>query len=180
MSLGTVYYWETGKSPWSKIVSLVDPTSTTVEFDSPYRVDYTHEGSKYQLRYEGFGMLEGFPYHCESLATGKQVSCDMQLFEDEGLRWVKSFNIPAGTVVDYHTQNSQGALQAVVKALEEEVMYHPADLQACEAAGLEVVDYTNSLPTLAQWVDPSVIGDAPTTGLEVKVIVGDIKEVMPK
>jgi hypothetical protein len=180
MSLGTVYYWETGKSPWSKIVSLVDQTSTTVEFDSPYRVEYTHESSKYQLRYEGFGRLEGFPYHCENLDTGKQVSCKMNLFEDKALRWVKSFNIPAGTVVDYHTKNSQGAAQAVVKALEEEVMYHPADVQACQAAGLQVVDYTSSLPTLNQWVDPSVIGAAPTTGLEVKVVVGDLKEIQPE
>ena len=99
-SLSTYYVWETGPEAWNKLTVLVANDDSSVKFDPPMAVKYTHSGTKsnsgksydnatFYLEYGGHGDLWGVPSFCVDTKTGEKVSCA----NDGTTRWVPEFVI---------------------------------------------------------------------------------------
>jgi hypothetical protein len=163
-ALSTFYTWETGADDWNKLTVLVGSDNSSVKFDPPMLVKYTHsgtgsnsgksyDGASFYLEYGGFGDLWGVPSFCVNAKTGEKTSCS----NDGSTRWVNEFVIQAASLV---TQVTDGTTEYVVKPLEiEQTMKKASSATACTDAGLTLGGL--SLPTASGYSDPS-IGKKPT------------------
>ena len=176
-ALSTFYTWETGADDWNKLTVLVGSDNSSVKFDAPMMVKYTHSGSSsnsgksyndasFYLEYGGFGDLWGVPSFCVNAKTGEKTSCS----NDGSTRWVNEFVIPATSLV---TQVADGTTEYVVKPLEiEQTMKKASSASVCTSAGLSLGGV--SLPDSTSWSDPA-IGDVPTVTGPPLVVGGEKK-----
>ena len=179
--LDTFYVWQTGTDDWQKLTVLVDSDNTSVTFDPPMIVKYTHSGtssnsgknyndSSFYLEYGGFGDLWGVPSYCVSTTTGEKTSCADT--SQGNVRWVNEFVVPATTVVTL----AGGTTEYVVKPLEIEQTMPEASGEAsdCTGAGLSLGGV--SLPSASDFVSPvSDIGTKPTVTGPPKIVGGEKK-----
>lgn len=156
--LDTFYIWQTGTDDWQKLTVLVDSNNTSVSFDPPMIVKYTHSGTSsnsgknydnasFYLEYGGFGDLWGVPSYCVLTKNGEKADCaDADLGTT---RWVNEFVIPATSIV---TQ-AGGTTEYVVKPLEvEQTMPKTSSTSVCTGAGLSLGGV--SLPDVSEFVSP--------------------------
>jgi hypothetical protein len=176
--LSTFYVWETGPSDWQKLTVLVDSDNTSVSFDPPMIVKYTHSGTSSNsgknydnaslyLEYGGFGDLWGVPSYCVSTTTGEKTNCG-----SSGTRWVNEFVVPATSVVTL----AGGTTEYVVKPLEIEQTMPEASNGTTDCTGANLSLGGVSLPDSSEWVDPvSIIGTIPTVTGPPKIVSGEKK-----
>jgi hypothetical protein len=158
-SLSSFYTWETGTKDWQKLTVLVASDNTSVKFEPPLSVKYTHSGtgsnsgksydnSSFYLEYGGFGNLWGLPSFCISRKNGDKVSCA----NDGSTRWVEDILIPAYGDV---TQTADGSTNYIVKPLEiEQTMKKASSASVCKNAGLAFGDI--SLPDSSGYTKPDM------------------------
>ncbi|MBC8259912.1 MAG: hypothetical protein H8E38_12905 [SAR324 cluster bacterium] len=173
-SLSTFYTWETGANDWNKLTVLVGSDNSSVKFDPPMMVKYTHsgtssnsgksyDGASFYLDYGGFGDLWGVPSFCVDVKTGEKTSCA----NDQSTRWVNEFVIPAASLV---TQVKDSSVEYVVKPLQiEQTMKKTSSVSVCTDAGLSLGGV--SLPDSSNWTDPD-IGTKPTVIGPPSVVAG--------
>ncbi len=157
--MSTFYVWETGPKSWNKLEVLVASDNSTVKFDPPMNVKYTHSGtssnsgksydnSSFYLEYGGFGNLWGLPSFCINRKDGEKVSCA----NDGSTRWVEDILIPAYGDV---TQTADGSTNYIVKPLEiEQTMKKASSASVCTDAGLAFGDI--SLPDSSGYTKPDM------------------------
>ena len=179
--LDTFYIWETGAQDYQKLTVLVDSDNTSVTFDPPMIVKYTHSGTSsnsgknyddasFYLEYGGFGDLWGVPSYCVSTATGEKTDCAET--SQGNVRWVNEFVVPATTVVT----EAGGTTEYVVKPLEIEQTMPEASGEAsdCTGAGLSLGGV--SLPSASDFVSPvSDVGTKPTITGPPTIVGGEKK-----
>jgi hypothetical protein len=173
--MSNFYVWETGPKPWNKLEVLVASDNSSVKFDPPMNVKYTHSGTgsnsgksfdnaSFYLEYGGFGNLWGLPSFCISRKTGDKVSCA----NDGTTRWVDEIMIPADSIA---TQTKDGSTHYMVKPLEiEQTMKKASSSSVCTAAGLSVGGM--SLPDSSGFSDPTDIGIKPPVSGPPAVVAG--------
>jgi hypothetical protein len=175
-ALSTFYTWETGIKDWQKLTVLVDTSdNSSVKFDPPMSVKYTHSGTgsnsgksydnaSFYLEYGGLGDLHGIPSFCVNKKTGVKGSCN------DNSRWVNEIVIPAGSLA---TQVKNGTTEYVIKPLEmEQTMQMTSSPSVCTGAGLSLGGVT--LPDSSDWIDPE-IGAKPTVTGPPLVVSGEKK-----
>ena len=159
----------------------MDIDNTSVSFDPPMIVKYTHSGtssnsgknyndSSFYLEYGGFGDLWGVPSYCVSTSTGEKVDCAAS--SQGTTRWVNEFVVPATTVVT----EAGGTTEYVVKPLEIEQTMPEASGEAsdCTGAGLSLGGV--SLPSASDFVSPvSDVGTIPTVTGPPTIVSGEKK-----
>jgi len=179
--LSTFYIWQTGTDDWQKLTVLVDSDNTSVTFDPPMIVKYTHSGtssnsgknyndSSFYLEYGGFGDLWGIPSYCVSTSTGEKVDCAAS--SQGTTRWVNEFVIPATSIATL----AGGTTEYVVKPLEIEQTMPEASGEAsdCTGAGLSLGGV--SLPSASDFVSPvSDVGTKPTVTGPPTIVSGEKK-----
>jgi len=171
----TYYRWETGPNAWKKLTVLVDSSdNSTVNFDPPMSVKYTHSGTTsnsgksydnttFYLDYGGFGDLWGIPSFCIDKKTGEKASCAA----DQSTRWIQEFVIPATSMV---TQTKDGSTHYMVKPLQiEQSMKQASSASVCTAAGVSLGEL--SLPDESRYTEPD-IGARPTVEGPPAVVAG--------
>ena len=173
-SLSTYYVWETGPEAWNKLTVLVAGDSSSVKFDPPMVVKYTHSGTKsnsgknydnatFYLEYGGHGDLWGVPSFCVDAKNGEKTSCA----NDGSTRWVPEFVIKKASPV---TQVKDGSTQYLVKPLQvEQTMRKTSSASVCTDAGLSFG--TISLPDSEPYSDPD-IGERPTVKGPPAIVAG--------
>ena len=171
--LSTFYVWETGHQSWNQLSVLVGSDNSSVEFDPPMIVKYTHSGTKsnsgksydgsaFYLEYGGLGDLHGIPSFCVNRKTGEKSNCD------DDSRWVNEFVIPAASNV---IQAKDGTTEYVIKPLQiEQTMKKASSTSTCTEADLSLG--TVSLPDSSGWVDPD-LEDKPNVTGPPSVVVGE-------
>jgi hypothetical protein len=175
-ALSTFYTWETGTKDWQKLTVLVDTSdNSSVKFDPPMSVKYTHSGTgsnsgksydnaSFYLEYGGLGDLHGIPSFCVNKKTGVKGSCN------DNSRWVNEIVIPAGSLA---TQVKNGTTEYVIKPLEmEQQMQTASSTSVCTAAGLSLGEVI--LPDSSGWTDPA-IGPKPAVAGPPLVVGGEKK-----
>ena len=172
-ALSTFYVWETGPQSWNKLEVLVASDNSSVKFDPPMMVKYTHSGTKsnsgknydsasFYLEYGGLGDLHGIPSFCVNRITGIKGACD------ENSRWVNEVVIPAASPA---TQVKDSTIEYVIKPLEmEQTMQSASSTSVCTDAGLSLGGVT--LPDSSGWNDPE-IGPEPSVTGPPSVVDGD-------
>ncbi len=173
-AFSTFYTWETGPDAWNKLTVLVDSDNSSVKFDPPMVVKYTHSDNKsnsgknydnatFYLEYGGHGDLWGVPSFCVDAKTGEKVSCA----NDGTTRWVPEFVIKKASLV---TQVKDGSTQYLVKPLQvEQTMKKTSSASVCTDAGLSFG--TISLPDSEPYSDPD-IGERPTVEGPPAIVAG--------
>ena len=173
-AMSTFYTWETGPNQWNKLTVLVDSDNSSVKFDPPMNVKYTHSGTgsnsgksydnaTFYLEYGGHGDLWGLPSFCISKKTGEKVSCA----NDDTTRWIDEIAIPAASIA---TQTKDGTTHYMVKPLDiEQTMKKASSDTACTAAGLSLGGL--SLPDVSRYSDPD-IGAKPSVSGPPAVVAG--------
>jgi len=171
--MSTFYQWETGPKSWNKLEVLVASDNSSVKFDPPMQVKYTHSGTKSNsgksydntsmyLDYGGIGELHGIPSFCVNRITGAKSNCD------ENSRWVNEVVIPAASPA---TQVKDSTIEYVIKPLEmEQTMQSASSTSVCTDAGLSLGSVT--LPDSSDWTDPA-IGARPTVTGPPSVVGGE-------
>jgi hypothetical protein len=172
--LSTYYVWETGPEAWNKLTVLVAGDSSSVKFDPPMVVKYTHSGTKsnsgknydnatFYLEYGGHGDLWGVPSFCVDAKNGEKTSCA----NDGSTRWVPEFVIKKASPV---TQVKDGSTQYLVKPLQiEQTMRKTSSTSVCTGAGLSLGGV--ALPDSGPYTDPD-IGERPTVEGPPAVVAG--------
>ena len=157
--LSSFYTWETGTKDWNKLTVLVASDNSSVKFDPPMSVKYTHSGTgsnsgksydnaSFYLEYGGFGNLWGLPSFCISRKNGDKVSCA----NDDSTRYVEDIMVPAYADV---TQTKDGSTNYIVKPLEiEQTMKKASSASVCTDAGLAFGDL--SLPDESGYTAPDM------------------------
>ena len=157
--MSTFYQWETGPQSWNKLEVLVADDNSSVRFDPPMSVKYTHSGSSsnsgksydnasFYLEYGGFGNLWGLPSFCINRKDGQKVSCA----NDDSTRYIEDIIISA---YDNVTQTADGSTQYIVKPLEiEQTMKKASSASVCTDAGLSFGDI--SLPDDSGYTAPDM------------------------
>jgi len=157
--LSSFYTWETGTKDWNKLTVLVASDNSSVKFDPPMSVKYTHSGTgsnsgksydnaSFYLEYGGFGNLWGLPSFCISRKNGDKVSCA----NDDSTRYVEDIMVPAYADV---TQTADGSTNYIVKPLEiEQTMKKASSASVCTDAGLAFGDL--SLPDESGYTAPDM------------------------
>jgi len=170
----TYYTWETGHQEWNKLTVLVAADNSSVKFDPPMNVKYTHsetgsnsgksyDNATFYLEYGGHGDLWGLPSFCISRKTGEKVSCA----NDDTTRWIDEIAIPAASIA---TQTKDGTTHYMVKPLDiEQTMKKASSDTACTAAGLSLGGL--SLPDVSRYTDPD-IGAKPSVSGPPAVVAG--------
>ena len=173
-AFSTFYTWSTGPDEWNKLTVLVDSDNSSVKFDPPMVVKYTHSDNKsnsgknydnatFYLEYGGHGDLWGIPSFCVSAKTGEKTSCA----RDGSTRWVPEFIIKKASLV---TQVKDGSTQYLVKPLQvEQTMRKTSSASVCTDAGLSFG--TISLPDSEPYSDPD-IGERPTVKGPPAIVAG--------
>ena len=173
-AMSTFYTWQTGPEAWDKLTVLVASDNSSVKFDPPMVVKYTHGDNKsnsgknydnatFYLEYGGHGDLWGIPSFCVSAKTGDKVSCA----NDGSTRWVPEFIIKKASLV---TQAKDGSTQYLVKPLQvEQTMKKTSSASVCTDAGLSFG--TISLPDSEPYSDPD-IGERPTVEGPPAIVAG--------
>ena len=141
--LSSFYTWETGTKDWNKLTVLVNTSdNSSVKFDPPMSVKYTHSGTgsnsgksydnaSFYLEYGGFGNLWGLPSFCINRKDGEKVSCA----NDDSTRYVEDILVPAYADV---TQTADGSTNYIVKPLEiEQTMKKASSASVCTDAGTD-------------------------------------------
>jgi hypothetical protein len=174
--LSTFYTWETGTQDWQKLTVLVASDNSSVRFDPPMSVKYTHSGStsntgksydnsSFYLEYGGFGNLWGLPSFCINRKNGEKVSCA----NDDSTRYIEDIMVPAYADV---TQTADGSTNYIVKPLEiEQTMRKASSALVCDDAGLAFGDI--SLPDASGYTAPSM--DAMPVVEGPPAVVGGVK-----
>jgi len=172
--LSTFYTWETGPKEWNKLTVLVGSDNSSVKFDPPMNVKYTHSGTgsnsgksydnaTFYLEYGGHGDLWGLPSFCISRKTGEKTSCT----NDGTTRWIDEIAIPAASMA---TQTKDDTTHYMVKPLDiEQTMKKASSDTACTAAGLSLGGL--SLPDVSRYSDPD-IGAKPSVSGPPAVVAG--------
>ncbi len=155
-TLNVFYTWETGPNDWNSFQTLTDSNGAVVTFDPPLHMSYTHtqtdstafdyswNGSKMTLEYNGFGDLWGIPGTCWDMDTGSEAECG------PGTRWVPAFSIPDGSTATY--KDAQGNTQtAYIKALESEKR-----MRSSTSCTQTLTQY--ELPPASKYVAPDING----------------------
>jgi len=180
---GSSYYvWETGANPWNQIAILKDTAGAAVVFDAPLQVSFTvptgaqygnFAGATMSLQYGGFGDLWGIPNECIDITTN--TACDFATTLPENQRWASLFSIPFDATTGKVTA---GTTTYLVKALDKEVRLKKELLSVCTAAGLTAPAVSSvTLPTAADWLDPSSIGAKPTfTSVPAPAVIHGVKK----
>jgi hypothetical protein len=173
-AMSTFYTWETGPEAWNKLTVLVASDNSSVKFDPPMNVKYTHsetgsnsgksyDNATFYLEYGGHGDLWGLPSFCISRKTGEKVSCA----NDDTTRWIDEIAIPAASIA---TQTKDGTTHYMVKPLDiEQTMKKASSSSVCTAAGLSLGGL--SLPDVSRYTDPD-IGAKPTVEGPPAVVAG--------
>ena len=173
-AMSTFYTWETGPEAWNKLTVLVASDNSSVKFDPPMNVKYTHsetgsnsgksyDNATFYLEYGGHGDLWGLPSFCISRKTGEKVSCA----NDDTTRWIDEIAIPAASIA---TQTKDGTTHYMVKPLDiEQTMKKASSDTACTAAGLSLGGL--SLPDVSRYSDPD-IGAKPSVSGPPAVVAG--------
>jgi len=173
-AMSTFYTWETGSNDWQKLTVLVASDNSSVKFEPPMSVKYTHSGTgsnsgksydnaSFFLEYGGFGNLWGLPSFCISRKTGDKVSCA----NDGTTRWVDEIMIPANSIA---TQTKDGSTHYMVKPLEiEQTMKKASSSSVCTAASLSLGGM--SLPDSSGYSEPD-IGAKPSVSGPPAVVAG--------
>ena len=173
-AMSTFYTWETGPNQWNKLTVLVASDNSSVKFDPPMNVKYTHsetgsnsgksyDNATFYLEYGGHGDLWGLPSFCISRKTGEKVSCA----NDDTTRWIDEIAIPAASIA---TQTKDGTTHYLVKPLDiEQTMKKASSSSVCTAAGLSLGGL--SLPDVSRYTDPD-IGAKPTVEGPPAVVAG--------
>lgn len=172
----TYYTWQTGTGQWSQSRWLTRTgNSTVVSFDPPEAISYTvpsgsgygkWAGKQLQLRFNGFGNLDGIPGHCVSNTDNTPVSCGVS-----GARYVPDFAIPDGATMMISDTNTP----LIVKALDTGLRLSKI---SCTKVSLSQPTSTATLPTSVDLHDPTssadtdYIGTEPTVTAPPKVIDG--------
>ena len=140
--LSNFYTWETGTNDWNKLTVLVAGDNSSVKFDPPMSVKYTHSGTasnsgksydnaSFYLEYGGFGNLWGLPSFCINRKDGEKVSCA----NDDSTRYVEDIMVSAYADV---TQTADGSTNYIVKPLEiEQTMKKASSASVCTDAGTD-------------------------------------------
>ncbi len=178
--LSTFYIWQTGTDDWQKLTTLVDSDNTSVTFDPPMIVKYTHSGtssnsgknyndSSFYLEYGGFGDLWGIPSYCVSTTDGSKIDCAAS--SQGTTRWVNEFVIPATSIATL----AGGTTEYVIKPLEvEQTMPKTSSTTVCTGAGLSLGGV--SLPSASDFVSPvSDVGTKPTVTGPPTIVSGEKK-----
>ncbi len=167
--LPVFYTWETGPNNWNQFTAVEDAGGAIVKFEAPLQVQYIHsetghkyDGVKFYLDYSGFGQLNGIPGICVNMDTGAPDDCSKG-GSGVPIRWVPEFSIPAGSMV------TASSTMYYAKPLEMEQRMKKDD---AGCTGLTASSYT--LPTLADWEDPS-IGEEPVITDPPAVIGGVVQ-----
>jgi len=173
-AMSTFYTWETGPEAWNKLTVLVASDNSSVKFDPPMNVKYTHsetgsnsgksyDNATFYLEYGGHGDLWGLPSFCISRKTGEKVSCA----NDDTTRWIDEIAIPAASIA---TQTKDGTTHYMVKPLDiEQTMKKASSSSVCTAAGLSLGGL--SLPDVSRYTDPD-IGAKPSVSGPPAVVAG--------
>ena len=173
-AMSTFYTWETGPEAWNKLTVLVASDNSSVKFDPPMNVKYTHsetgsnsgksyDNATFYLEYGGHGDLWGLPSFCISRKTGEKVSCA----NDDTTRWIDEIAIPAASIA---TQTKDGTTHYMVKPLDiEQTMKKASSSSVCTAAGLSLGGL--SLPDVSRYSDPD-IGTKPSVKGPPAVVAG--------
>ncbi len=173
-AMSTFYTWETGPEAWNKLTVLVASDNSSVKFDPPMNVKYTHsetgsnsgksyDNATFYLEYGGHGDLWGLPSFCISRKTGGKVSCA----NDDTTRWIDEIAIPVASIA---TQTKDGTTHYMVKPLDiEQTMKKASSSSVCTAAGLSLGGL--SLPDVSRYTDPD-IGAKPTVEGPPAVVAG--------
>jgi hypothetical protein len=173
----TFYQWETGPKSWNKLEVLVAADNSSVRFDPPMNVKYTHSGtssntgksydnSSFYLEYGGFGNLWGLPSFCINRKNGEKVSCA----NDDSTRYIEDIMVPAYADV---TQTADGSTNYIVKPLEiEQTMRKASSASKCTVdGGLAFGDL--SLPDESEYTAPDMTAMPVVVG--PPTIVGGVK-----
>ena len=175
-SLSTFYTWETGTNDWQKLTVLVASDNSSVKFEPPMNVKYTHSGTSsnsgksydnasFYLEYGGFGDLWGLPSFCINRKDGEKVSCA----NDQSTRYVEDILVPAYADV---TQTKDGTTNYIVKPLEiEQTMKKASSASVCTGAGLAFGDI--SLPDESGYTAPDMTAMPTVEG--PPAVVGGVK-----
>lgn len=175
-NLSNFYTWETGTKDWQKLTVLVASDNSSVKFDPPMNVKYTHSGtssnsgksydnSSFYLEYGGFGNLWGLPSFCINRKNGEKVSCA----NDDSTRYIEDIMVPAYADV---TQTSDGSTNYIVKPLEiEQTMKKASSASVCTDAGLAFGDI--SLPDASGYTAPDMTAMPTVEG--PPTVVGGVK-----
>ena len=173
-AMSTFYTWETGPNQWNKLTVLVASDNSSVKFDPPMNVKYTHSGTgsnsgksydnaTFYLEYGGHGDLWGLPSFCISRKTGEKTSCS----NDGTTRWIEEITIPATSIA---TQTKDRTTHYMVKPLDiEQTMKKASSSSVCTAAGLSLGGL--SLPDVSRYSDPD-IGAKPSVSGPPAVVAG--------
>ena len=173
----TYYTWETGTDEWSKYTGLKNSQDEFVQFDPPFKVEYTHtyddaSTGTFILEYGGYGDLWGIPGICVDQDTGAEVDCWDETVEF--MRYVPGFTIPDDSVLTTTRQDTGAEATYYSLALEKEQRLVEAADGSCTTAGL-TIDETLTLPTIALWLDPTT-GPMPVVAAAPAVIDGVVQE----
>tara|TARA_B100000953_G_scaffold125654_1_gene103630 strand:- start:119 stop:649 length:531 start_codon:yes stop_codon:yes gene_type:complete len=173
----TFYQWETGPKSWNKLEVLVAADNSSVRFDPPMNVKYTHSGTSsnsgksydnasFYLEYGGFGNLWGLPSFCINRKNGEKVSCA----NDDSTRYIEDIMVPAYADV---TQTADGSTNYIVKPLEiEQTMRKASSASKCTVdGGLAFGDL--SLPDESEYTAPDMTAMPVVVG--PPTIVGGVK-----
>ncbi len=173
----TFYQWETGPQSWNKTEILMAADNSSVRFDPPMSVKYTHSGtssnssksydnSSFYLEYGGFGNLWGLPSFCIDRKDGEKVSCT----NDGSTRYIEDLLVPAYADV---TQTADGTTNYIVKPLNiEQTMKKASSASKCTVdAGLAFGDI--SLPDESGYTAPDMTAMPTVEG--PPAVVGGVK-----
>jgi len=174
--LSSFYTWETGTQDWNKLTILLASDNSSVRFDPPMSVKYTHSGTSsntgksydnvsFYLEYGGFGNLWGLPSFCINRKNGEKVSCA----NDDSTRYIEDIMVPAYADV---TQTADGSTNYIVKPLEiEQTMRKASSASVCTDAGLAFGDI--SLPDESEYTPPGLTAMPTVEG--PPAVVGGVK-----
>ncbi len=164
----TYYTWQTGTDQWNQSRWLTRTgNNAVVSFDPPEIISYTvpsgssygnWSGRKLQLRFDGFGNLDGIPGHCVSNTDNTLVSCSTP-----GARYVPAFAIPDGATMTISDTNTP----LIVKALDAEIRLR--EISGCTGVALSQPTTTATLPTSVDLHDPTSSADVDYIGTEPTV-----------
>ena len=175
--LSSFYTWETGTKDWNKLTILLASDNSSVRFDPPLSVKYTHSGTSsnsgksydnvsFYLEYGGFGDLWGLPSFCINRKNGEKVSCA----NDDSTRYIEDVMVPAYADV---TQTADGSTNYIVKPLEiEQTMRKASSASKCTVdGGLAFGDL--SLPDESEYTAPDMTAMPVVKG--PPTVVGGVK-----
>ncbi len=188
-ALNSYYQWQTGPSSWNTLGILLDASNVPVKFDPPLNVSFTvpsgaqygnSAGSTVILQYSGFGNLFGIPSSCIDMTTNQPCIFSGSPTTQGNQHWTPQFSIPTGSSVT--VSGTQGTVPNgttyLVKPLNQEVRLHNVSVSTCTNDGLSLPNGSITLPTVADWINPSLSTSANYVGSKPTFAAKPIPEVI--